>query len=70
MNQRLNIDEFASERGFKLITWNVRSLYRKFSEITAIIDKLDYEVLSICETLLNSSIQNSWLSLPNYNLID
>lgn len=68
MGQHSDVDTFASKRGFKIITWNIRSLFGKINEFTALTDKLGCEVINVCETWLNSSITNEWLSLPGYEL--
>lgn len=68
MGPHTDIDTLASSRGFKIISWNIRSLYSKINEFTALIDKIHCEVINVCETWLNSSIKNEWLALSGYEL--
>lgn len=66
--QQTTINSLASERGFRFINWNIRSLYNKFNELCVILDKLGCEVISLCETWLNRTIPDCWVTPPNYKL--
>lgn len=50
------------------MNWNIHRLFNKCNVFTALIDKLNCEVISLCETWLNKCISNRWLSLANYDL--
>lgn len=66
MDTSLNFETFSKERGVKIISWNIRSLYNKFSEFEANIDKLQPEIICISETWLNEKISDNWLLLDNF----
>lgn len=68
MGTPVNSETFSKERGFKLISWNIRSLYSKFNEFEANVDTLQPEVISICESWLSDKIPDDRITLQNYSL--
>lgn len=69
MNVQLNTDTFCNERGFKLLSWNIRSLYSKFNEFVAIIDKIQPLVICLWETWLTANLPDDWVAIDDYTLI-
>lgn len=63
-----DFDNLSRERGFKFLTWNIRSLYNKFDEFTALVSKLGCELISLCETWLGKNTLDGWILLQSYNL--
>lgn len=68
MDTPLNSETFSRERGVKIVSWNIRSLFNKFNEFEAIINKLEPEIICICETWLNGKTPDSWLLLDDYSI--
>ena len=57
------------DKGLKVIFWNVRSLYNKIDTIRLEIDKINPDILNVCETWLHDDIENDFVSIKDYTLI-
>lgn len=57
----------AYAKGFKLAHYNVHSLWPKLDSIKLWIDDLDFDIITLSETWLSSSIPNSLLDIDNYD---
>ena len=57
------------DKGLKVIFWNVRSLYNKIDSIRHEIDKINPDILNVCETWLHDDIENDFVSIKDYTLV-
>ena len=57
------------DKGLKVIFWNIRSLYNKIDAIRLEIDKINPDILNVCETWLHDDIENDFVSIKDYTLI-
>ena len=68
MNSRFNTStDLQKLRGLSFSTYNVRSLIRKFDDIKLLLLRSELNVLSLCETWLNSSISDEEIAIPGYS---
>ena len=61
--------EFPKARGLKLAHLNVRSLVNKIDDVRCFIDKNPFDIFTISQSWLNSSISDSEISLSGYTLV-
>ena len=57
---------FPKARGLKLAHLNVRSLVNKIDDVRSLIDKNPFDIFTVSESWLNSSIWDSEISLSGY----
>ena len=51
-----------------MASYNICSLMAKFDDVVCLLEKFKLDVLCLNETLLNSSVPNSWLEICGYTL--
>lgn len=54
---------------FKLAHYNVRSLWPKLDNVKLWTDDLDFDVITLSETWLSSSVPNLLIAIDNYDSI-
>lgn len=68
LHHQIDMNFIRNTNGFKIMSWNVRSMLKKMSEIEACITKIQPDVVCLVETWLNNSTAVSAISIPSYNL--
>ena len=56
------------ERSLRLIYFNARSLISKIDDLNCVIDSYSPDLILVCETWLNSSINPASFYIPGYNV--
>ena len=57
------------DKGLKILFWNVRSLYNKIDTFRLEIDKVNPDILNVCETWLHNDIESDFVSIKDYVII-
>ena len=57
------------DKGLKVLFWDVRSLYNKIDTFRLEIDKVNPDILNVCETWLHNDIESDFVSIKDYVLI-
>ena len=57
------------DKGLKVVFCNVRSLYNKIDTIRLEIDKVNPDILNVCETWLHNDIESDFVSIKDYTLV-
>ena len=65
-NLNVNDDRWFSESGLKVASLNVNRLIGKLDQIKMCIDKHTPDVFGLCETFLNSNVDNRMVQHENY----
>ena len=65
-NLNVNDDRWFSESGLKVASLNVNRLIGKLDQIKMCIDKHTPDVFGLCETFLNSNVDNQMVQHENY----
>ena len=60
---------FPKARGLKLAHLNVRSLVNKIDDVRSLVDKNPFDIFTVSESWLNSSISDCEISFSGYTLV-
>lgn len=69
IHSRIELDDVKAFNGLLMLSWNVRSLLKKFAEFEACIDTMKPDLICLSETWLNAATPDSVVSLADFNLI-
>lgn len=61
-------DMNLSQKGFKVVHLNTRSIRNKTVEIHTLVQYYDIDVFTCSESWLHAGIENACMTIPNYNL--
>ena len=61
--------DVASQKGFKLIHLNIRSLINKYEQLKLELANISVDIFSISETRLAAGVSTDIIQIPGYNII-
>ena len=64
-----SLQELGQQKGFKVLSLNVRSLFKKIDQCRAMLDHESLDIISFSETWLNSSIPTAALDISGYHSV-
>ena len=64
-----NLHDFKSQKGFKIVHLNIRSLIKKIETLKIDLETSKIDIFTIFETWLTSNHSSSLVNLRNYNFI-
>ncbi len=64
----VNLDQLSQLKGISLAHINIRSLFGKLEDISSILTRGNICIMGTSETWLNSSVPNSMINIPHYDL--
>ena len=62
------MNNLASQKGFKIIHLNIRSLVSKYEQLRFELEKVDIDIFCISETWLTEGVDSNILNIRGYNL--
>ena len=60
---------FPKTRGFKIAHLNVRSLFKHIEELRIYLEKQQFDIISLNETMLDISISNHEIKINGYDIV-